>query len=444
MGSNSSPSSGPQHPGNQPVIPFRYVVAFLLFFATLINYADRLMLSVVSPFLRQELRLTEQDYSQIVSLFLLAYAIMYAGSGPIADWLGTRRSFAVFVCVWSAAAVGHALAFGKWSLAAWRFLLGLGEPGNWPAAAKAVSEWFPAEQRALGIGIFNAGSSMGSMLAPPMVAFLTLNFGWRSAFIFTGSLGFVWLILWLWLYQPPSKSKFISAGEWQFLKGRVRPPDEARPKRFQFSDWLNVLRRRGCYTLIMARFFTDPVIYFLIFWLPEYLQKERGFDLAMIGKYAWAPFLFGDIGYVFGGWLSGHLMQRGWTLTRARFALLAAAGCITPVAIFAPRVPEAWMAIACTSAVTFAHALWISNLLTLPTDLFKGAEVGTASGLSGMGGAIGGALANLGTGWLVSRFSYTPVFLLAGLMHPTGCLIVFTLLYRRMRRHEAERTLETV
>jgi ACS family hexuronate transporter-like MFS transporter len=406
----------------------QWVVAALLFLATMINYADRLTLSVVSLDLRREFGLSEQDYSHIVTLFLLAYAIMYAGSGYIVDRLGTKRGFAVFILGWSAAQIAHAFTAGKWSIGAARFALGLMEPGNWPAAAKAVAEWFPASQRALGVGIFNAGSSMGSALAPPVVAWLTLAYGWRTAFIFTGALGFIWLVAWLLLYDPPHKNRWITGREYNELKDQVRPPEETRPARGNEVDWKRIIRMRGCYTLILARFFTDPVIYFVIFWLPEYLRRERNFDLAMVGKYAWVPFIFGDIGYVFGGWLSGRLMRAGWSLPRARKFVLLLGAAVMPAAIFAPLVPSAWMAIAATCFITFGHAVWISNLLTLPTDLFPGPEVGTATGFSGMGGAIGGMLANLTTGYIVTHFSYAPIFLLAGLVHPLSFTLTVLLL----------------
>lgn len=416
---------------------FRYIVAAMLLLATMINYADRLALSVVAKDLRSEFGMNEQDYGWVVFWFMFAYAIMYAGSGPICDRLGTRKGFAVFITAWSLAAIGHATAVGKTSLSAWRFLLGLGEPGNFPAAAKAVAEWFPVEQRALGIGLFNAGSSLGSALAPPVVSYLTLQFGWRTAFVAVGALGFVWLAFWLLLYQPPHLSKWITEREWNFLKGRVRPPEEAVAVKQPKGEWLRVLKMRECFTLIVARFFTDPVVYFVIFWLPEYLRKERGFDLAMVGKYAWVPFVFGDIGYVLGGWFSGFLIRRGWKWMPSRFVVLAAGSVVMPIAIAAPRVPEAWMAIGVICVVTFGHALWISNLLTLPTDLFPATRVGTATGLSGMGGAIGGMIANLGTGYLVQNYSYTPVFLIAGCMHPLAFSIIYFSLYRKRRNAAA-------
>ena len=408
----------------------QWVVAALLVLATMINYADRMALGIVSVEIRREFTMDERDYSHVVTLFMLAYAIMYGCSGWVVDRLGTRRGFAVFIAAWSAAQMTHALAWDKWSLAGCRFLLGLTEPGNWPAAAKAVAEWFPASRRALGVGLFNAGSTLGSTIAPPMVALLTHVYGWRGAFLVTGGMGLAWLALWLALYQPPHRSRLLRAVEYAGLKDHVRPPEEAEAARAGVS-WRAIVRLRGCYALIAARFFTDPVMYFMLFWLPEYLRKERGFDLAQIGKYAWVPFVFGDIGYVVGGWLSGKLMDRGWPLDRARKAVLVAGAACMPVGILAPFVGSGEMAVAVTCFLTMGHALWISNLLTIPTDLFRANEVGTASGLTGMGGAIGGVFANLGTGYLVSQFSYAPVFWIAGLMHPLGLVLVLWLLPSR-------------
>jgi len=409
----------------------RWIIAAMLLLATTINYADRLALSVVSVDLRREFSLDAQDYAQVVTLFLVAYAIMYAGSGYIVDRLGTRRGFSVFIFTWSFAQIMHGIVRGKWSLGACRFLLGLSEPGNWPAAAKAVAEWFPSSQRALGVGIFNAGSSLGSAMAPPMVAYLTIRYNWRVAFLATGAMGLLWLVAWLVLYQPPHANRWLRKREYDEIKELVRPPQETLPADSSRLNWRKVFVAPGCYTLVIARFFTDPVIYFVIFWLPEYLRTARGFDLAMVGKYAWVPFIFGDMGYIFGGWLSGRLIRSGWHLGKARKFVMLLGASVMPSAIFAPYVPTAWMAIGAVCLVTFGHALWVANLQTLPTDLFPGYEVGTATGLSGMGGAIGGALANLGTGWFVQHFSFTPVFLLAGLMHPLSMAVVYLLLPQR-------------
>ena len=410
----------------------RWVIAAMLFLSTMINYADRLALSIVSRDLRNEFHLSEQDYSYIITAFFVAYAIMYAGSGYLVDRLGTRRGFALFISTWSIAAMLHALVRGFWSLAGVRFLLGLSEPGNWPAAAKAVAEWFPPEQRALGVGIFNAGSSLGSAIAPPMVAYLTLRYGWRFAFLFTGSMGVAWLAAWLLLYQPPHRNRWLSAEEYAAIKSQVAPPDEASaaPR----INWRKVIVMRECYTLILARFFTDPVIYFVIFWLPEYLRKERGFNLKMVGDYAWLPFFVGGGGYLLGGWLSGRLMRAGWKLPDARKFVMLLGALVMPAAIFAPLVPAAWMAIVATCFITFGHAFFVANVQTLPTDLFRGPEIGTASGFSGMGGAVGGILATLGTGYVVQHFSYAPIFFLAGLMHPLSVGLLYWLLPNRYFR----------
>ena len=406
----------------------RWVVAALLFIATAINYADRLTLSVISTDLRREFSMTETDYSQVVSVFLIAYAVMYAFSGYIVDRLGTRRGFAAFVFVWSCAAMLHGFATGKWSLAACRALLGLGEPGNWPAAARAVAEWFPARLRALGIGIFNAGTMLGSAAAHPVVSYLTLNYGWRSSFYFTGSVGFLWLVAWLILYQPPHLNRWLRTSEYDAMKHEVQTPAQAMPVTGGKLSWWEVLKTRECLTLTLARFFTDPVIYFVIFWLPEYLRKERHFDLAMVGQYASVPFVAGGVAYLFGGWLSGRLMQSGWKLPKARKFVMLLGGAIMPVAILAPMVPTAALAIAAICFVTMGHALWISNLQALPTDICRASEIGTVMGISGMGGTVGGILANFGTAWVVQHFTYAPIFAMAGLMHPLGVGIIYWLL----------------
>jgi ACS family hexuronate transporter-like MFS transporter len=392
-------------------LKLRWVIAGLLLLATMINYIDRLTLSVVISEVRAEFSLTERDYSQIVSIFLLAYAIMYTGSGYAVDRLGTRRGFALFIGLWSGAQMLHGAARGKWSLAGCRFLLGLTEPGNFPAAVRAVNEWFPPAQRAIGVGIFNAGSALGSAAAAPLAAWLTLRYGWRFAFVFTGSLGLVWLAAWLAIYRTPASS----------MDGTPRGAAPA-------PDWRRLLRSRECLALVLARFLTDPVIYFVIFWLPEYLRKERGFDLAMIGQFAWMPFLFGDVGYVLGGWLSGKLAERGFPLRQARKTAMLVGACLLPAAAIAPLAPSAGFAIAATCVVVLGHAIWITNLLTLPADLFPAHEVGTATGLSGTGGAVGGMLANLAIGYVVSRFSYLPVFLIAAVLHPLGWLLIHFLL----------------
>jgi ACS family hexuronate transporter-like MFS transporter len=415
----------------------RWIIAAMLFFATAVNYADRQALAVVSDKIRAQFAMSEIDYSRILAGFFLAYAIMYVVSGYIVDRLGAKKSFSLFIGVWSLAAMLHAFATGVWSFGAARFLLGLGEPGNWPAATKAISEWFAPKQRALGTGIFNAGSSAGSVLAPPVVSWLTIRYGWQFAFIAVAAAGFVWLIFWWILYDSPGRSRFLSESEYLEFKDDVPAPEETKPASAQKVNWGHVVRTREAIALCLARTFTDPVIYFVIFWLPAYLVKERGFDQKMIGQYSWVPFVFGGIAYLLGGWLSGWLMGRGWSLPSARKRIMLLGALCLPVAIVAPLVPSAGLAIAAICFITFGHGFWTANIQTLPADLFPPQDVGTVAGFSGMGGAIGGMVANLGTGYIVSRFSYAPIFLIAGLMHPMCMVIIFKMLPdSRFRFHQ--------
>ncbi len=406
----------------------RWIIAAMLFLATALNYADRQALAIVSPTIRSQFGMTEIDYSRIVAGFFLAYAIMYAGSGYVVDRLGTKRGFGLFITVWSFAAVLHAAARSVLGFGACRFLLGLGEPGNWPAATKAVQEWFAPKYRALGVGIFNSGSSLGSALAPPIVAFLTIRYGWQFAFIAVGAAGFAWLALWMLLYDPPGQNRWLRENERAQIVSELGPLTEPGPATPKSVNWGRVIRTRESIAVTLARTLTDPVMYFVIFWLPEYLEKERHFDLAMVGKYAWVPFVFGGFAYTCGGWFSAWLIGRGWRLPRARKTVMAIGALCLPVAIAAPRVPSAALAIAATCFLTFGHGFWTANLQALPADLFPGHEVGSVSGFSGMGGALAGMFANLGTGYIVQHFSYAPVFLAAGLMHPIGMLIIWRML----------------
>jgi len=414
----------------------RWIIAGLLFLVTLINYTDRLTMSVLVGQIRADLLLTESDYSHIVSLFLVAYAVMYAVSGCVVDRLGTRLGMALFVGFWSISQMLHGLATGKWTFAACRFGLGLAEPGSFPAAVKAIGEWFPPSQRALGVGIFNTGSSLGAAVAAPLTVFITNHYGWRAAFMFTGALGLLWLVFWLTLYQPPRRNRWLSATEAAELNKAGVAAEVPITKKF--SNWRGVLTSRPGLTLILARFLTDPVIYFVIFWLPAYLEKERGFSLTMIGRYSWVPFAFGGLGYVVGGWLSGRLIRAGWSVTKARKAAMTVGALILPTAILAPLVPSAGLAIAAMSLVVFGHAIWVTNLLALPADLFPPGEVATASGFSGMGGAIGGALANWYTGAIVAKFSYLPIFICAGVLHPIAVALVWWLLSERFLRQKSQ------
>lgn len=401
----------------------RWIIAGTLLLSTVINYTDRVTLSVLIPSIEKDLHLDAIDYSQIVSIFLFAYAAMYAVSGYLVDRWGPRRSLSIFSFTWSVSQMLHAFARGKLSLAGFRFALGMAEPGNFPAAVSAIREWFPVEQRALGVGIFNAGSSLGAALAPPLAGYIAMRYGWRSAFAATGLLGLCWLVLWRIVYHPVSEHPWLSKQE--RLAAALEIPDETVS---HTQRWHHVLRDRSCLLLMLGRFLTDPVIYFVIFWLPSYLSKARGFGLPMIVRYAWVPYVFGDVGYVFGGWLSGMLVKRGWNVARARKLALILGACMLPVAIVAPRVTSIHALIMAMCFIVFGHSIWIANLLTLPADLFEQHRVGTVSGLSGMAGSVGGIITTLAIGYVTTRFSFRPIFLVAGIMHPLSAAILVTFL----------------
>jgi ACS family hexuronate transporter-like MFS transporter len=376
----------------------RWGVAALLFFATVINYVDRQTLSVLAPVLRDQFQMTNTDYSRVVFAFLLAYLIMQTGSGRMMDRLGTKVGFSLTITWWSAAAMLHAAANSVLSFGMFRFLLGLGEAGNWPGGVKAVSEWFPPKERAFAIGFFNSGSTLGAIIAPPLVAWIAMTWGWRNAFLLTGSLGFIWLALWLLFYRTPPRQGFDDAGTTK----RIR--------------WRELFRLRQVWALVLARMMADPVWWFYVFWLPEYLKRERDFSLVMIGFFAWIPFLTADAGNLLGGVASGWLIRRGHPVLWSRKAVMAASAILMMAGIPAVLVNETALSVALISVATFAYSTWAANVLTLPADLFPQQVVASVSGLSGTGAALGGMLFTLVIGTVVDHFSYVPIFIAAGVM----------------------------
>ena len=398
----------------------RWWIATLLFFATVINYVDRQTLSVLAPLLRDRFGMSNTDYSRVIFAFLLAYLIMQTGSGRLMDWLGVRRGFSLTIAWWSAAAMLHAAANSAFALGGCRFLLGLGEAGNWPGGVKAVAEWFPPKERAFAVGFFNAGSTTGAVIAPPLVTWIALQFGWRPAFVLTGALGFAWLAAWLLLYRAPEHHPRITAEELACLRAarnaEERPAESAR--------WRDLFRYRQTWGLVLGRMLADPVWWFYVFWLPEYLKRERGFSLAMIGLFAWIPFLAADLGNLAGGWMSGRLIRRGRPVVRARTAVMCASAAAMLCGIPAVLVEGSAAAVALISCTTFAYSAWAANILSLPADLFPQGVVASVSGLSGTGAALGGMIFTLITGAVVDRFSYVPIFAAAGLMPLVAASIV--------------------
>jgi len=394
----------------------RWIICGLLFFASTINYLDRQTLSVLKPHLQTLLHWSESDYGWIVFAFQFAYALMLTVAGLVMDWLGTRLGYALSITWWSIAAMAHALARGAISFGVARFFLGAGEAGNFPAAIKAVTEWFPKKERALATGVFNAGPTIGAVIAPPLVVWLTLRWGWRVAFIFTGAVGFIWVIFWAALYRLPRQHPWITQEELEFIESTEGEEETSAVTRI---PWRKIVAHRQAWGLILGRFITDPIWWFYVFWLPSYLKQGRGFTLEEIGLFAWIPFLVSGVGSVAGGWLSGFFLKRGWPVGRARKAAMALCAFCMPSGIVAVFISNIWLALGLISVSLAAHQGWSANIFTLASDMFPKRDVGSVTGLSGTGGAAGGMILALVAGYVLQWFhSYVPLFIIAGIMHP--------------------------
>jgi ACS family hexuronate transporter-like MFS transporter len=402
----------------------RWWIVGLVFLATLINYIDRLTISVLAPVITKDLGLTNTEFGGIVTWFLLAYTISQSVSGKLYDRVGTRIGFVVSITLWSIAAIAHAFARGIGTLSLFRFVLGLGEAGNWPGAAKTIAEWFPVRQRAFGMAIFNSGAAIGSIIAPPLIVWLQLNYGWQTTFIVTGVLGFIWLALWLLFYQSPARHSWLTSREFELINEGRDSATKAAEVRLR---WRDLLRYRQVWAIILARFLTDPVWWLYITWLPKYLADARGFSLVKIGLFAWVPYVAADAGSLSGGWLSGFLISRGWSVDRARKAVIALAALLMPAGIFAAFASDPMVALALIGVVLFGFQVWINNVQTLPSDFFPESSIASVAGLGGTGAGIGSMIFIFTTGWVVDHFSYVPILVTAGLLAPLGTIVLFSL-----------------
>ena len=405
----------------------RWKIALLLCVASALNYIDRNTLAILAPTIQKELNWSDVDYADVTALFVLSYTMMYAISGRIIDWIGTRKGLAWSVGSWSLVSVLHAMAnsIGQFSVA--RFFLGATESGNFPAGVKAISEWFPMKERALAIGIFAAGSSIGAAIAMPIVSFVALIWGWRMAFVVTGLLGFVWLVAWLKYYYLPEKHAKITDDERKLIV-----EDSNQPEVYQNSSRpvsiLKIIMKKESWGCFSARIFIDPVVYFLIFWIPKYLQDVHGFSLSEIGMTAWLPYAAMGIGTVLGGWLPKRLIEkRNWSLNKARKTIMLFASLAIPVfcfSLFAKVSPA--MAILIISAIMFSHGLW-SNI-TLPTEIYPKNVQATVTGIGGTLGGLMSVISQKLIGISVSNHSYLPIFLFVGFAYLTTFLLVQVLI----------------
>ncbi len=406
----------------------RWYICGLLFLATTINYLDRQTVGVLKPLLQKDLGWTEAGYGWIQFSFQLAYAIMQAVSGLLLDVIGVRAGFILAVIVWSLAAMAHAFARGTLGFAGARFALGVGEAANFPASIKTIAEWFPKRERALATGIFNSGTNVGVMLSP-LIVWLATIWHWQAAFIVTGASGFLWLLLWIRFYRPPEEHPNLSSGEKDLILSDKEPVVTVR------VPWASLLRYRQAWAFLLGKTMTDPVWWFYLYWLPSYLNKERGVSALTGAVMLVIPYIAADVGSVGGGWLSGFLMKRGWRVGRARLlAMLIFALCM-PGAIWAVLTKSFWLALSLISLATGAHQAWSANLFTLASDMFPKKVVGSVVGLGGMGGAIGGMFMTLVAGGVLQWFgSYIPLFFTAGVMHPLALLVILFFAGRELKQ----------
>jgi MFS transporter, ACS family, hexuronate transporter len=425
---------------------YRWVICTLLFFAATVNYIDRQVIGILKPTLATEFGWTENDYGWIVFAFQTAYAIGMLFVGRLMDKIGTKKGFSWSIVVWSIGAMMHAWAipigaliigivgaiFG-WEASAItfsvsvvgfmvaRFILGIGEAGNFPASIKTVAEWFPKKERALATGIFNAGTNVGALVTPLVVPWIAYTYGWYEAFIVTGAIGFIWLIFWLIFYRKPEEHPSLSAAELEYInsdKEEILPP----------IAWGKLFPHRQTWAFAIGKLMTDPIWWVYLFWLPDFLNKKHGLDLKTFGIPLAVIYIIADFGSVGGGWFSSYFIKKGWSLNKSRkTAMLICALAVVPI-IFASMTSNLWVSVVLIGIAAAAHQGWSANLFTLTSDMFPRQAVGSVVGIGGMAGAIGGMLIAKLVGWILeSTGSYVPIFAIAASAYLIALLIIHLL-----------------
>jgi ACS family hexuronate transporter-like MFS transporter len=392
----------------------RWRIAILVSAAIAVSYLDRQTLPVAIKAISQDIPLTNVQFSDLQSAFLFSYALMYAGGGKLVDVMGTHRGFSLIMVFWSLACASHALATSFMLLATSRFLLGVGEGGGFPAATRAVAEWFPTKERATAMGIINAGTAVGAVLAPPLIATVLGYTNWRWIFVLTGGLGLLWAAWWNWSYRPPEE-----------ISHRINNIHNAPPAQpAGVFQWTRLLSLRETWGLVTAKFLSDAAWFFYLFWLPKYLYDARGFDIRGVGTFAWMPSAAAGVGCLLGGGFSSYLVRRRFSLDAARKLALGFSAAMMPVVILIPHVAVSW-AISLFCLAYFGQQSWSTLVMVLPTDLFPRNIVGSVAGLVGFGGAMGGIVFGEIAGYILDHgFGYGLVFGLAGTLHVAAFLII--------------------
>lgn len=388
----------------------RWRIAVLVSAAIAISYLDRQTLPVAVNAIGKDIALSNQQFSTLQSAFLFAYAFMYAGGGKLTDALGTRRGFTVIMIFWSLACASHALALSFTMLVVSRFLLGMGEGGGFPAATRTVAEWFPAPERASAMGIINAGTAVGAVIAPPLIAVILSFFNWRWIFVISGVMGLLWTAWWRLSYVSPQQGPEVNASDGGDSAAHVR--------------WIDLLRIHEVWGMVAAKFLSDAAWYFYLFWLPKYLYDARGFDIKAVGAFAWIPYAAAGVGCLVGGWFSSYLVRREFSLSLARKLALGLSAAVMPLAIFVPYVAVSW-AIVIFSVAYFGQQSWSTLVMVLPTDLLPRRVVGSVAGLVGFGGAMGGIAFGQLVGYLLDHgIGYGVVLTLAGMFHVVAFVVI--------------------
>ncbi|MDX1980793.1 MAG: MFS transporter [Bryobacteraceae bacterium] len=417
-------SAGPPAAAPSPMTRVRWWVLGMVFFATTINYLDRIVFSVLIPVIREDLKLTDQTYGNLNSAFQFAYTIGFLFMGKLVDRYGTRVGYAVSIGFWSLAAAMHATARSAFSLGVWRAMLGLGEAGNFPAAIKAVAEWFPKRDRAFATGIFNAGSNVASMIGPPLFAWMLTDMGitWQACFFVTAASGFFWLGIWWMTQRDPEVHPAVNKAELAYIRSDA-------PETERKIGWTECLKHRETWGFAIAKFLTDPVWWFYLYWLPPYLYDVRKLDLKSIGWALPVVYLMADFGSVGGGWLTSFLIRRGWDHAKARKTSLLVCAALMPIASLAALAESTVVAVGLISIATAAHQGLSANLYTTISDVFPKRAVASAIGIGGSFGGLGGTLfSGALAGFVVTHFGYTPLILTMGWMHLIAVLVVHKLM----------------
>ena len=398
---------------------YRWTVCALIFFATTVNYLDRQVIGILKPLLESDLGIGEKDYSHIIMAFQLLYGIGMVIAGKLIDKFGTKIGYGVSVILWSIAAMGHALAKGVWGFGFWRGFLGVSEAGNFPAAIKSVAEWFPKKERALATGIFNSGTNVGAIIAPLAIPAMVVSWGWQSAFIITGAIGFIWVVLWFIFYEIPEKHKKVSAGELAYIHSDADEQAETKEK----VPWLKLLQYRQTWLFFIGKGLTDPIWWFYLFWIPGWLSTVRGagLDVKSFGLPLAFIYTMTTVGSIGGGWVSGYMIKKGMSPFKARkYTMLIFALLVIPI-IFAqsPSIGN-WGAVCLIALAASSHQAWSANIFTTVSDAFPKKAVSSVTGIGGMAGAVGGAFISYIAGGILEHFK--------GLGHiETGYVIMFAI-----------------